>query len=65
MDVRPAAQCRQEPLQCLPAAGLRRNCPDLNSFGENRNLDRSAVISSTASPVHRSTSRAWITWVAG
>ncbi len=48
-----------------PAFGPRRNCPDLNSFGEHRNPDRSAAISSTASPTLRSTLACVITGVAG
>jgi hypothetical protein len=37
----------------------------LNSFGEHRNPDRSAVISPTASPTQRSTLACVITGVAG
>lgn len=55
LDVRPPAQRRQEPFQSLACRQVAENCPDVNSLGENLNPDRSAMVSSTASSVRRST----------
>ena len=51
---RPLSAARNQS-NASPACGPRRNCPDLNSFSDRQNPDRSARMSSTASSTRRST----------